>query len=99
MYTVADVLADTLGSLGTEMFFQVTGSDPALWFALLRAGIRMVPARTEHGAVYMADGAARVSGRPTFVYAQHGPGVANACAALAEPYWSDSPVVCLASSV
>lgn len=99
MATVADVLAGSIADLGCSHFFQVTGSDPALWFALRRAGVRMVPARTEHGAVYMADGAARMSGRPAFAYAQHGPGFANACAAMAEPYWSQSGVITVASAV
>ena len=46
----------------------------------------------------MADGYARLSGRPGFAYGQYGPGVANVAAALAEAWWARSPVISLTSS-
>jgi acetolactate synthase-1/2/3 large subunit len=46
----------------------------------------------------MADGYARLSGRPGFVYGQHGPGVSNVAGALADPFWAMSPVVSLTSA-
>lgn len=96
---VADAVAQTLGAYGTDVFFQVTGGDPALWSAFDDAGIRMILCRTEPGAVYMADGYARISGKPGFVYGQHGPGAANIAAALADALWAMSPVVSLTSSI
>ena len=95
---VADTLAGTLRAYGTKRFFQVTGGDQALWIALRREGIRMILARSEGAATYMADGYARLSGQPGFVYGQFGPGVANVAAALAEALWARSPVVSLTSS-
>jgi acetolactate synthase I/II/III large subunit len=69
-----------------------------LWVALQHEGIRMILARSEGGATYMADGYARLSGQPGFAYGQYGPGVANVAAALAEAWWARSPVVSLTSS-
>ncbi|RJQ82670.1 thiamine pyrophosphate-binding protein [Amycolatopsis panacis] len=96
---VADIIGQILADQGIDTFFMLTGGDPALWTAFQRRGIRMIPCRSEQGAVYMADGYARITGRPTFVYGQHGPGSANVAAALADAYWAMSPVVSLTSSV
>jgi len=93
--TVANSVAKTLSSLGTEYFFVLTGGDQSLWIALREAGIRMVLARSEFSAVYMADGYARASGRHAMTYGQAGPGAANVAAALADPFWAQSPVVAL----
>jgi acetolactate synthase I/II/III large subunit len=98
MPTVADVIGRTLQAHRTEVFFCVTGGDHALWNALSDAGIRIISCRSESAAVYMADGYARVTGRPGFVYGQKGPGAANVAAALADPFWAGSPVVSLTSS-
>lgn len=99
MPTVAQVLAETLVAYGTQHYFCLTGGDHDLWIALHDAGIRIVNCRSESAAVYMADGYARVSGRPGFVYGQRGPGVANVAAAMADPYWAHSPVISLTSSI
>ncbi|MEU3166962.1 thiamine pyrophosphate-binding protein [Streptosporangium sp. NPDC006930] len=99
MRRVADVVAETLRAQEIDTFFMLTGGDPALWTALQREGIRMIPCRSEQGAAYMADGYARMTGRPTFVYGQHGPGSANIASAIADAYWAMSPVVSLTSSV
>ncbi|MEV0593125.1 thiamine pyrophosphate-binding protein [Nonomuraea cavernae] len=99
MRRVADVVAETLRAQEIDIFFMLTGGDPALWTALQSEGIRMIPCRSEQGAAYMADGYARMTGRPTFVYGQHGPGSANIASALADAYWAMSPVVSLTSSV
>lgn len=97
--TVAEAIAQTLEAYGTEHFFCMCGGDHALWYALKDAGIRIVNCRTENAAVYMADGYARVSGKPGFVYGQRGPGVANLAGALADPLWAMSPVISLTSSI
>jgi acetolactate synthase-1/2/3 large subunit len=99
MPTVAEVLAQTLVAYGTRNYFCLTGGDHDLWIALHDAGIRIINCRSEAAAVYMADGYARVSGRPGFVYGQRGPGVANVAAAMADPYWAHSPVISLTTSI
>jgi acetolactate synthase-1/2/3 large subunit len=96
--TVARVIADQLKACGVEHFFCVTGGDQPLWIALDDVGITIVPCRSEHAAVYAADGYARLTGRPAFVYGQYGPGVASVASGLADAYWAMSPVVSLTSS-
>lgn len=77
----------------------MTGRDNSLWIALEEVGIRQVLARSEGAAVYMADAYARVTGRPAVTYGAYGPGAANVAGALAEPYWSSSPVIALVSAM
>src|SRR5258708_32475150 len=85
MASVAATIAQTLKAYDTKYFFQVTGGDQALWIALEEAGIQMIPCRSEKGAACMADGYARISGNPGFVYGQYGPGVSNVAAELRPP--------------
>src|SRR3990170_219017 len=99
MTTVAEIIAHELVQLGVQHFFLLTGGDHALFAALRSAGIRQVLARSESGAVYMADAYARVTKQPAFVYGQFGPGAANIAGSLAEPWWSSSPVVALTSAM
>jgi acetolactate synthase-1/2/3 large subunit len=98
MPTVAETVTETLKAYGTEYFFCLTGGDQALWIALDDAGIAVIPCRSEAAATYAADGYARITGRPGFVYGQFGPGVANVAASLADAYWAMSPVVSLTTS-
>jgi acetolactate synthase I/II/III large subunit len=77
----------------------MTGRDNALWIALEEVGIRQVLARSEGAAVYMADAYARILGRPSITYGAYGPGAANVAGALAEPFWSSTPVVALVSAM
>nr|GAJ37969.1 probable acetolactate synthase large subunit [Bradyrhizobium sp. DOA9] len=88
-------IAMALKNEGVENFFLLTGGDQPLWIALRDAGIRMVVARSEPSAVYMADGYARASGRVAPAYGQAGPGAANVAAALADAVWAQSPVFAL----
>jgi sulfoacetaldehyde acetyltransferase len=57
------------------------------------AGIRFVPVAHEQGAIHMADGYARASGRHGVCIAQNGPGVTNFVTGVAAAYWAHSPVV------
>jgi len=99
MPTVAQVIAQTLKAYGTEKFFCLCGGDHDLWYALDDVGIEIINCRTENAAVYMADGYARMSGKPGFVYGQRGPGVANLAGSLADAWWAKSPVISLTSSI
>jgi len=93
--TIARDIAATLKACGLEHFFMLTGGDQPLWIALRDAGIRMLVARSEASAVYMADGYARATGGPAVAYGQAGPGAANVAAALADAWWAQSPVIAL----
>jgi acetolactate synthase I/II/III large subunit len=99
MPKVADLLAQTLKAYGTEYLFCVMGGDHGLFMGLQECRITAINCRSEQAATYMADGYARISGKPGFVYGQFGPGVANIAGSLAEPFWSSSPVISLTSSI
>ncbi len=99
MLTVAQSIAKTLKAYGTEKFFCLCGGDHELWYALDDEGIEIVNCRSEDAAVYMADGYARMTGKPGFVYGQRGPGVANVAGSLADAFWAKSPVISLTSSI
>jgi len=97
--TTATAVALELQAVGVEQFFLMTGRDNKLWIALESIGIRQILTRSEATAVYMADAYARLRGRPTFVYGAYGPGAANVAGAMAEPFWSGSPVVAMTSAM
>jgi len=61
--------------------------------------IKIVTTRHEQTAAYMADGYARVTGKPGVALVAPGPGVQNASAALGTAYASSSPVLLLTGQV
>jgi acetolactate synthase-1/2/3 large subunit len=61
--------------------------------------IRFYVPRHEQTTSYMADGYARVSGRPGVCMVVPGPGLLNATAGLATAYSCNSPVVCIAGHI
>lgn len=61
--------------------------------------IRLITVRHEQTAAYMADGYARVTGRPGVGLVVPGPGLQNASAALGTAYACSSPVLVLAGQV
>jgi acetolactate synthase-1/2/3 large subunit len=95
---MANSIAQTLRKYDTEYFFLMSGADPDLYAAVHDAEIRWVLCRSEKAAVYMADGYARISYKPGFVYGWCGPGAANVAAGMADPFWACSPVVAITSS-
>ena len=62
-------------------------------------GIRHVLARHEQGAGFIAQGMARVTGRPAVCYATSGPGATNALTAIADAKLDSIPVVCITGQV
>ena len=90
----SEALVETLAAQGVTHVFGIVGS--AFMDALdifPAAGIRFVPVAHEQGAIHMADGYARASGRPGVCIAQNGPGVTNFVTGVAAAYWAHSPVV------
>lgn len=57
------------------------------------AGIRFISVAHEQNAVHMADGMSRVTGKPSFVIAQNGPGITNFVTGVAAAYWAHTPMV------
>jgi sulfoacetaldehyde acetyltransferase len=92
--TPSEAFIETLVSQGVTDVFGIVGS--AFMDALdifPAAGIRFIPVAHEQGAVHMADGYARISGRHGVCIGQNGPGVTNFVTGLAAAYWAHSPVV------
>jgi sulfoacetaldehyde acetyltransferase len=92
--TPSEAFVETLVAQGVTEVFGIVGS--AFMDALdifPAAGIRFVPTAHEQGAVHMADGYARVSGRHGVCIGQNGPGITNFVTGVAAAYWAHSPVV------
>jgi sulfoacetaldehyde acetyltransferase len=90
----SEALVETLAVNGVTHVFGIVGS--AFMDALdifPAAGIEFVPVAHEQGAIHMADGYARASGRHGVCIAQNGPGVTNFVTGVAAAYWAHSPVV------
>jgi sulfoacetaldehyde acetyltransferase len=92
--TPSEAFVETLVANGVTEVFGIVGSaymDALDLFPL--AGIRFISVAHEQGAGHMADGYARVSGRPGVCIAQNGPGITNFVTAAAAAFWAHSPVV------
>ena len=75
------------------------GPRQPLWIALEDSAFRQVLARSEAQRSTWPMHTRASANRPTFVYGAYGPGAANVAGALAEPFWSGSPVVALTSTM
>jgi sulfoacetaldehyde acetyltransferase len=92
--TPSEAFVESLVAQGVTDVFGIVGS--AYMDALdifPAAGIRFIPVAHEQGAVHMADGYARVSGRHGVCIGQNGPGITNFVTGVAAAYWAHSPVV------
>ena len=94
--TGGEALVQQLLLEGAKQVFGVPGVQldwavDALRQAESRLGL-IVP-RHEQATTYMADGAARTSGRPGVAMVVPGPGVLNTCAGLATAYACSSRVL------
>ncbi|SVD69048.1 uncharacterized protein METZ01_LOCUS421902, partial [marine metagenome] len=67
--------------------------------ALYDATIRHILVRHEQGATHMAQGYARVTGRPGVVIVTSGPGATNTVTGLADAYMDSTPLVVLCGQV
>jgi len=75
---VSEVAGRALYQQGVEVVFGLMGSgNLAITNALVAAGARFFSSRHESGAVSMADGYARVSGKLPAVSVHQGPGLTN----------------------
>ncbi len=94
-----DAIAAVLEAEGTECLFCFP--DNSLIEAAAKLGIRPLVARSERGAVAMADGYARVGNgqKPAVVAVQYGPGIENSFGAVAQAYSDSSPVLILCGHI
>ena len=99
--TGGQAVVKSLQQEGVEFIFGVPGVQIMHIFdALYEArGIQLITVRHEQSALYMADGYARVKGKPGVGLVVPGPGVLNASAALGTAYACSSPVLLIAGQV
>ncbi|MGH3610918.1 MAG: thiamine pyrophosphate-binding protein, partial [Pseudonocardiaceae bacterium] len=96
--TGGDLLVASLIANGLDTIFALPGLQlDAAFDALTKRpdDVRVLHTRHEQGAAYMADGFARVTGRPSMCMVVPGPGLLNAMAGLATAYACSSPVLCV----
>jgi acetolactate synthase I/II/III large subunit len=95
--SVAGVVGATVADQGITDAFGVLGSGNLIATNALREGeVRFHHARHEGGAVCMADGYARVSGRVGVLSVHQGPGLTNTITGLTEAAKSRTPLLVLA---
>ena len=100
--TGAQALARQLRSEGVDAVFTLPGVQiMAAFDALyeLRDDVRLVHTRHEQATTYMADGYAKVTGKPGVAMVVPGPGALNATAGLGTAYASSSPVLLISGQI
>ncbi len=94
MRTVGQELVAGLKARGVEVVFGIPGVHTIeLYRGLAGSGVRHVTARHEQGAGFMADGYARVSGKPGVAFVITGPGLTNILTAMAQARAESVPML------
>lgn len=96
----AEALAKELMKNGIQLVFGIPGvHNLALFEALHRAGIRVVPASHEQGAAFMANGYGRATGKPGVFVTVPGPGLTNSLTPIAEAFVDSTPMLGIVTDV
>ena len=91
-------LVALLEAYGVETVFGIPGVHSLeMYRGLAGSGIRHVLTRHEQGAAFMADGYARLSGKPGVCFLITGPGVTNAATAIGEAYADSVPLLAISA--
>lgn len=94
MTTLGEALITLLKRHGVDTVFGIPGVHTVeLYRGLARSRIRHVTPRHEQGAAFMADGYARVSGRPGVAFVITGPGLTNAITAMGQARADSIPML------
>ncbi|MGH7987211.1 MAG: biosynthetic-type acetolactate synthase large subunit [Candidatus Binataceae bacterium] len=98
--TGAQIVIESLIAEGVDVIFGYPGGAILPTYdALLDSKIKHVLVRHEQGATHMAEGYARVSGRPGVVIVTSGPGATNAVTGIADAYMDSTPMVVISGQV
>lgn len=99
--TGSEAVIRALRHEGVEVIFGLPGVQiMGLYDACYaQSDLRLLTVRHEQTTAYMADGYARVTGKPGVALVVPGPGIQNASAALGTAYSASSPVLLLAGQV
>src|ERR1700734_4429578 len=91
---LGNYLIETLEARGGRHVFGIPGvHNLELYRGLAATSLRHVTGRHEQGLGFMADGYARVSGRPGVCFTISGPGLSNISTALGQAYGDSVPVL------
>lgn len=94
MMTVGEALVAGLVERGVEVVFGIPGVHTIeLYRGLAGGSLRHVTARHEQGAGFMADGYARVSGKPGVAIVITGPGLTNTLTAMGQARSDSVPLL------
>lgn len=98
MKTVGMYLAELLEAYGVEVVFGIPGVHTVeLYRGMPNTKLRHVTPRHEQGAGFMADGYARVSGKPGVCFIITGPGMTNIATAMAQAYGDSIPMLVISA--
>ncbi len=96
----AQIVIESLKAEGVDVIFGYPGGAILPTYdALLDSSIKHILVRHEQGATHMAEGYARVSGRPGVVMVTSGPGATNTVTGIADAYMDSTPMVVLSGQV
>lgn len=96
----ADIFIESLLAEGVDTIFgHPGGAILPINDALYSGRIRHVLTRHEQGAVHMAEGYARATGRPGVVLVTSGPGGTNVVTGLADAFMDSTPIVVFTGQV
>lgn len=98
MITLGEALIPLLEAHGVDTVFGIPGYHTVeLYRGLARSKIRHVTPRHEQGAGFMADGYARVTGKPGVCFLITGPGLTNALTPMAQARADSIPMLVITS--
>jgi acetolactate synthase-1/2/3 large subunit len=99
--TGAKIIVETLKRLGIDTIFGLPGGVVLLLYdELMKDGkIRHILVRHEQGATHMAEGYAKVSGKPGVVLVTSGPGATNTITGIADAYMDSVPLFVMTGQV
>ena len=98
MATTGEVLVRLLEAYGVELVFGIPGVHTVeLYRGLPQTRIRHVTPRHEQGAGFMADGYARVTGKPGVCFIVTGPGMTNIATAMGQAFADSVPMLVISA--
>ncbi len=97
--SVGEYLVACLEAYGVEIVFGIPGVHTVeLYRGIRGSGIRHVTPRHEQGAGFMADGYARVTGKPGVCWIITGPGLTNIATAVSQARQDSIPMLVITSA-
>lgn len=96
--STGEYLIGLLQAYDVDMIFGIPGVHTVeLYRGLSGSGIRHITPRHEQGAGFMADGYARVTGRPGVCFIISGPGMTNIMTAMGQAYGDSIPMLVIST--